>query len=77
MSEFFSINTGSRLHMTTVVSHALLRLTLAGMYAIAHVGTTVQLDAIGMAKRAALDGADAIATVPPYYEKYDSMLCSA
>ena len=38
------------------------------MYAIAHVGTTVQLDAIGLAEQAMIDGADAIATVPPYYE---------
>jgi dihydrodipicolinate synthase/N-acetylneuraminate lyase len=39
------------------------------MYAIAHIGTTSQLDAIALAQHALADGADAIASVPPFYEK--------
>jgi N-acetylneuraminate lyase len=46
------------------------------MYAIAHCGSTVQLDAIGLAKAAKLDGADAIASVPPYYERSVAVLLS-
>eukprot|EP00730_Choanoeca_flexa_P005157 TRINITY_DN11890_c0_g2_i1.p1 TRINITY_DN11890_c0_g2~~TRINITY_DN11890_c0_g2_i1.p1 ORF type:complete len:302 (+),score=65.96 TRINITY_DN11890_c0_g2_i1:180-1085(+) len=37
------------------------------LYVIAHVGTTVQADAIELAAHAATIGADAIASVPPYY----------
>ena len=39
-----------------------------GLYFIAHVGTTVVGEAIELAKHAAAAGADAIASVPPYYE---------
>ena len=39
-----------------------------GIYFIAHVGTTVVGEAIELAKHAAAAGADAIASVPPYYE---------
>eukprot|EP00042_Codosiga_hollandica_P059909 m.920445 g.920445 ORF g.920445 m.920445 type:complete len:336 (+) comp65104_c0_seq1:35-1042(+) len=39
-----------------------------GLFAIAQIGTTVQIDAITLAQQAVLAGADAIATVPPYYE---------
>eukprot|EP00056_Hartaetosiga_gracilis_P000771 m.40407 g.40407 ORF g.40407 m.40407 type:complete len:337 (-) comp10349_c0_seq1:219-1229(-) len=38
------------------------------LYVIAHVGTTVLQDAIEMAKHAKSIGADAVASVPPYYE---------
>jgi N-acetylneuraminate lyase len=38
-----------------------------GLYIIAHVGTTVQSDAIDLATHAASVGANAIASVPPYY----------
>lgn len=40
-----------------------------GLYLIVHVGTTVQQDAIALAEHAASIGADAIASVPPYYER--------
>ena len=43
-----------------------------GIFLIAHVGTTVQSDAIELAKYAAAAGADAIASVPGYYEKFSS-----
>ena len=39
-----------------------------GLYFIAHVGTTVVGEAVELAKHAAAAGADAIASVPPYYE---------
>ena len=39
-----------------------------GLYVIAHVGTTVLADAQALAAHAAAVGADAIASVPPYYE---------
>ncbi len=39
-----------------------------GMYVIVHVGTTVQQDAVLLAQHAKSIGADAIASVPPYYE---------
>ena len=39
-----------------------------GPHFIAHVGTTVVGEAIELAKHAAAAGADAIASVPPYYE---------
>jgi len=38
-----------------------------GLFIIAHVGTTVQSDAVAMAAYAVSAGADAIAAVPPYY----------
>lgn len=38
------------------------------LYVIAHVGSTIQSDAISMAQYAVEQGADAIAAVPPYYE---------
>lgn len=40
-----------------------------GLFIIDHVGTTVQADAIAMAKKAVELGADAIAAVPPFYEQ--------
>ena len=43
-----------------------------GIFMIAHVGTSVQSDAIELAKYAAAAGADAIASVPGYYETYKS-----
>ena len=39
-----------------------------GLYIIVHVGTTVLAEAIELAQHAASIGADAIASVPPYYE---------
>eukprot|EP00043_Microstomoeca_roanoka_P015188 m.151554 g.151554 ORF g.151554 m.151554 type:complete len:346 (-) comp16200_c8_seq6:211-1248(-) len=44
-----------------------------GLYVIAHVGTTVLSDAIELAKHAKSIGADAVATVPPYYEQPGSI----
>jgi N-acetylneuraminate lyase len=44
-----------------------------GMAVVAHVGTTVQADAIAMAAHAVAVGADAIASVPPYYTKAASV----
>jgi len=40
-----------------------------GLYICVHVGSTVQLDAIDLAQNAAALGADAIAAVPPFYER--------
>jgi N-acetylneuraminate lyase len=39
------------------------------IFLIIHVGTTVQADAIALAAHAQSIGADAIAAVPPYYER--------
>eukprot|EP00946_MAST-07B_sp_MAST-7B-sp1_P003638 g3638.t1 len=44
----------------------------SNIYTIAHVGTPVQSDAIELARYAAELGADAIASVPGYYETYSS-----
>ena len=43
-----------------------------GLYVIAHVGTTILSDAQALAAHAAAFGADAIASVPPYYERVRS-----
>lgn len=44
-----------------------------GIYTIVHVGTTVLSDAQALAAHAASIGADAIATVPPYYQGVGSV----
>ncbi|EDQ88633.1 uncharacterized protein MONBRDRAFT_26275 [Monosiga brevicollis MX1] len=44
-----------------------------GLYVIAHVGTTVLADAVTMAKHALSVGADAVASVPPYYQNPGSI----
>ena len=43
------------------------------MYTIVNVGTTVKADAKELAKFADKNGADAIATVPPYYTRCDDI----
>ncbi len=43
-----------------------------GLYSVAHVGSPVQGDAIELAEYAAAQGADAVASVPGYYETYQS-----
>ena len=43
-----------------------------GLFSVAHVGSPVQGDAIELAKFAAAQGADSIASVPGYYEDYES-----
>jgi N-acetylneuraminate lyase len=42
------------------------------LFIIAHVGSTVQSDAISMAQYAVSVGADAIAAVPPYYQTFSN-----
>jgi len=43
-----------------------------GLFIIAHLGTTVQSDAVAMASYAVAAGADAIAAVPPYYGTFSN-----
>eukprot|EP00939_MAST-03C_sp_MAST-3C-sp1_P002862 g2862.t1 len=44
-----------------------------GLYVIAHVGTSVLQDAVELAAFAQENGADAVASVPPYYESTSSV----
>lgn len=44
-----------------------------GIYVIAHVGTNIRADAVALARAAAEAGADAIASVPEYYEATGSV----
>ena len=43
------------------------------LYVIVHVGTTVLQEAVALAAHAAEIGADAVASVPPYYSQPGSI----
>eukprot|EP01147_Barroeca_monosierra_P000342 gene342-7846_t len=70
MGEFYTLTVGERKEINAAwVTHGHKN----GLYVIAHVGTTVLEDAITMAAHAKSIGADAIASVPPYYEQPGSI----
>jgi N-acetylneuraminate lyase len=70
MGEFYSLTLAERKAINAAWVAAA---KTYGLYVIVHVGTTVQADAIDMAAHAAAIGADAIASVPPYYEQPGSI----
>jgi N-acetylneuraminate lyase len=64
MAEFYTQSVEERMaYAAAVVPEAKKH----GLWSIVHVGTTVQSDAMKMARQAKELGADAIASVPPYY----------
>lgn len=70
MSQFYAMTMAER----KALNEAWVREGHAhGMYVIVHVGTTVVAEAHEMARHATEVGADAIATVPPYYSKPGSV----
>ena len=64
MSEFDTMTIEERKTLTTAWLSAAQN---EGFYTIVNVGTTVKKDARDLARHAEKCGADAIATVPPYY----------
>jgi len=70
MGEFFSLTTDERKQVNEAwVSNGHAN----DLYVIAHVGTTVQQEAIELAAHAKAIGADAVASVPPYYRQPGSI----
>ena len=62
--QFDTLTTAERKEWVAVVAPEAHR---QGLYAICHVGTTVQREAVELAAHAAKAGCPAIASVPPYY----------
>ncbi|EGD82430.1 hypothetical protein PTSG_03075 [Salpingoeca rosetta] len=70
MGEFYTLTVDERKQINQAwVQHGHAN----NLYVIAHVGTTVLQDAIDMAAHAKSIGADAVASVPPYYEQPGSI----
>ena len=66
MAEFDTMSIAER---KTLMDAWLAAAQEQGLYTIVNVGTTVVADAQDLAAHAAAGGADAIATVPPYYNR--------
>jgi len=72
MSQFDALSVSERKTLVAAWVSAKQRFNLT-LYIIAHVGTDIVSDAREMAAHAAAVGADAISSVPPYYETPSSV----